>query len=560
MLLETIGVVRDLPRLHEIASVLVRYGMGDLMRRLGVATLLERAGKILHWRESSENEHLEPAERLRRALEELGPTFVKLGQIMATRVDMFPPHWIAEFEKLQHQVTPVGFDEIKLELETVYGESLTTLFREVDSTPLAAASIAQVHAATLHDGSEVILKVRRPGVRGKVEADLRILEHIARLVELEIPESRRYQPVRIVEQFRKSLRREMDLAMEARNIERFARNFEGDPKIKIPRVFWDWTNEMVNVQERIHGIPGTHFREAPLQGLDLTVLASNGADAVLKMILLDGFFHADPHPGNIYFMTDHRIAIIDFGMVGYLSEQRRNQLVDLLAALARKDSDGMLNVLLEWTSDDADMDEHKLAADVGELVLNYENVELKHVNIANVFAEVTAIMRDNSLVLPSDMSLLFKALITLEGLGVQLDPNFHMVEHLTPFVRKVIFARYQPDMLLRRGKHSAVELLHVLTGLPRDLLRLMREARRGRLKIDLDLRRLEQFGYQLDATANRITMGILTASLVIGSAIVMTVQAGPRIMGMSFFGILGFLLAFINSLWIIFSIWRSGKH
>ncbi len=560
MLLETIGVVRDLPRLHEIASVLVRYGMGDMMRRLGVVTLLERAGKILHWRESTENEHLEPAERLRRALEELGPTFVKLGQIMATRVDMFPPHWIAEFEKLQHQVAPVDFAEIRAELEAVYGDSLTSLFREVDAQPLAAASIAQVHPAVLHDGTEVILKVRRPGVRGKVEADLRILEHIARLVELEIPESRRYQPVRIVEQFRKSLRREMDLAMEARNIERFASNFQGDEKIKIPQVYWQWTNEMVNVQERIHGIPGTHFREAPLQGMELSRLAANGADAVLKMILLDGFFHADPHPGNIYFMPDHRIALVDFGMVGYLSEQRRNQLVDLLAALAKRDSEGMLNVLLEWTSDDADIDEHKLATDVSELVLNYEHVELKDVNIANVFAEVTAIMRDNSLVLPSDMSLLFKALITLEGLGVQLDPNFHMVDHLTPFVRKVIFARYQPEVLLRRGKHGAVELLHVLTGLPRDLLRLMREARRGRLRIDLDLRRLEQFGYQLDATANRITMGILTASLVIGSAIVMTVQAGPKIMGMSFFGIAGFLLAFINSVWIVFSIWRSGKH
>lgn len=560
MLLETFGVVRDLPRLHEIASVLVRYGMGDLMRRLGVISLLERAGKVLHWREASEHQHLDPAERLRLALEELGPTFIKLGQILATRVDVFPPQWISEFEKLQHQVAPLPFEQLVPDLEEAYQDTLANLFRYVNPQPLAAASIAQVHEAELLDGSEVVLKIRRPGVRSKIESDLRIMEHVARLIELEIPESRRYQPVQIVEQFRKSLRRELDFAMEARNIERFAKNFADDPMVKIPRVYWEWTNEIVNVQERIHGVPGTHFREAASQGMDLRQLASNGADVVLKMILLDGFFHADPHPGNVYFLPENRIAMIDFGMVGHLSELRRNQLVNLLAALARRDAEAMLNVLLEWTSEDADVDEHKLASDVTELVYNYENVELKNINIGILFAEVTAVMRDNSLVLPPDMTLLFKALITLEGLGAQLDPNFHMVEHLTPFVRKVLLARYQPDALFKRGKHGAMELVQVLTGLPRDLLRLMREARRGRLKIDLDLKRLEQFGYQLDATANRITMGILTASLVIGSSIVMTVEAGPTIFGMSFFGIMGFLLAFLNSVWIVLSIWRSGKH
>ncbi len=559
MIMETFHVMRDLSRLHEITSIFIRYGWGDVARRLGVINLLERAGRILHWQESSDIVQLDPAVRVRLALEELGPTFVKLGQVLATRVDMFPPAWIAEFEKLQSEVPPVPFDLLLPELVNALGAAPLDVFQEVQTEPLAAASIAQVHAARLRDGTEVVLKIRRPGIRHKIEADLRILTHIAQLLESEMPEVRRYQPTQIAVEFTRSLRRELDLALEARNIERFANNFAGDATIVIPKVYWDWTSEIMNVQQRIVGIPGNDLAAVKAAGMDCKLLAARGADAVLKMILIDGYFHADPHPGNVFYLPDNRLAMLDFGMVGRLTHERRNQIVDLLAALARRNEEGMLDVLLEWTGD-ANVDDAKLAADVGDLVVNYENVQLKDIKLSALLQEITMIMREHSLTLPSDLTLLFKTLITLEGFGRQLDPEFHLVGHLAPFVARVIRDRYTPAALWKRGQRNFNELYGFVTGLPRDLGRLIREVRRGRFRIDLDLKRLDHFGQQLDRSANRLTLGIMTASLVIGSSIVMTVEGGPTLFGLPLFGLLGFLLAFINSVWIIISIWRSNRH
>lgn len=559
MLWETISVVRDLPRLHEIASVLIRYGWGDLVRLLGIGGMLERAGRVLHWQSASEISQLDAPVRIRLALQELGPTFVKLGQLLATRVDMFPPHWIAEFEKLHSQVPAVPYERMHPELVAALGGEPAELFASFDPVPIAAASIAQVYRATLKDGTPVVVKARRPGIESVIHADLRIVEHAARLLKSEVPESRRYDPVQIVSQFRRSLGRELDLAKEARNIDQFARHFADDPLVKIPRVYWAFTSNHVNVQEEITGLSGVaqdRLREA---GLDPKLLASRGADAVLQMVLVNGYFHADPHPGNVLFLPGNRIGMIDFGMVGMLTESRRGQIVDLLHALVRKDEQGVLQVLLDWSTD-SNVDEERLAYDVTELLQSYDNLQLKDVKIGALLNDITALMRENDLLLPADLILLFKTLITLEGLGQQLDPEFHMIDHVTPFVEQVIQQRYTPRALFARGRRSVREALEVVADLPRDLRHLLRDARRGRVKVDLELKRLDHFGHQLDSASNRLTMGILTASLVIGSSIIMTVEGGPELLGLPLFGLLGFLIAFFNSVWIVFSIWRSGKH
>jgi ubiquinone biosynthesis protein len=559
MLWETLSVVRDLPRLHEIASVMIRYGWGDIVRVLGISGALERAGRVLHWHSTSEIAHLEAPVRIRRALEELGPTFVKLGQLLATRVDMFPPHWIAEFEKLHSQVPAVPFDALRADLVAAIGGEPEAVFAAFDRQPIAAASIAQVYRARLQDGTQVVVKIRRPGIEGVIRADLRILDHAARLLESEMPDIRRYDPVQIVSQFRRSLYRELDLAKEARNLDQFSRHFADEPLVKIPRVYWAFSNQRVIVQEEIIGVAGIapdRLREA---GLDPKLLAARGADAVLRMVLVNGFFHADPHPGNMLFLPENRIGMIDFGMVGMLTETRRNQIVDLLHALTRKDEQALLQVLLDWSGDMV-QDEDRLAYDVAELLQSYDDLQLKDVHIGGLLNDITALMRDNNLVLPADLTLLFKTLITLEGLGQQLDPRFHMIDHITPFVERVIQQRYTPGALMARGRKSVREALEVLADLPRDFRHLLRDARRGRVKVDLDLKRLDHFGHQLDRASNRLTMGILTASLVVGSSIIMTVKGGPQLFGLPLFGLLGFLIAFFNSLWIIFSIWRSGKH
>jgi ubiquinone biosynthesis protein len=562
MLRQTLGIVRELPRLHEIASVFIRHGLGEFVHRIGIAGVLERAGHLLHRSPVAEQVTLEPAQRMRMALEELGPTFVKLGQVMATRVDLFPPRWIAELEKLHADVPAVPFEALLPQLESALGRSPFEVFRDIDTRAHGAASIAQVHRARLEDGTPVVLKVRRPGVREKIDADLRLLRRVAELIESEMPEARRYRPAEIAEQFARSLEREADFATETRNIERFAKNFAGDPHIVIPRIYPQWTSDVLLVQEHVEGIPGTDLRAVESAGLDRKLLAARGAQAFLKMILLDGFFHADPHPGNVFFLPGNRIVLIDFGMVGRLSAQRRAQVVDLMAGLARMDEAPMLEVLLDWAGE-AYVDEARLAADVNELAFEYEGAPLKDIRMGTVIRQFTGIVRSHSIVLPSDLSLMLKALITMEGLARQYDAQFHITEHLGPVVRRALAVRYQPAEIVRRGRGAVSEFVSVLGSVPRDLARLLREARRGKTRIDLDLKRLDSFGRQLDRTLDRVAVGIMTASLVIGSAIVLTVRDGPVLFGIPVLpaiGLLGYILAVINSLWIVYGIWRSGRE
>jgi ubiquinone biosynthesis protein len=561
MLRQTLGIMRELPRLHEIASVFIRHGLGDFVQRIGIASVLERAGHLLRF-EVNETVRLDPAQRMRMALEELGPTFVKLGQVMATRVDLFPPRWIAEFERLHADVPAVPFEELLPDLERALGRSPFEVFRDIDTRAWGAASIAQVHRAKLQDGTPVVLKVRRPGVREKIDADLRLLRRVSELIESEIPEARRYHPAQIADQFAKSLERESDFGTETRNIERFAKNFAGDPYIVIPRIYPEYTSDVLLVQEHVEGIPATDIAGVERANLDKKLLAARGVDAFLKMILLDGFFHADPHPGNVFYLLDNRIVIIDFGMVGRLSPQRRAQVIDLLGGLARMAEEPMLEVLLDWAGD-AYVDEQKLANDVNEMVFDYEGVPLKDIRVGNVIRQFAGIVREHSIVLPSDLSLMFKALITLEGLGRQYDPDFHIINHLTPLVKSALAERYQPRELMRRGRTVVSEFMNVVGGVPRDLARLLREARRGKTRIDLDLKRLDSFGRQLDRTLDRVAVGILTASLVIGSAIVLTVHDGPTVWGIPLLpalGLVGYVMAFLNSVWIVYGIWRSGRE
>jgi len=558
MLSDALHAIRDLPRLHEIASVLIRHGFGDLVGRAGITGALERAGQALRKTPSEPVLKLSAAARARLALGELGPTFVKLGQVLATRVDLLPPEWIAEFERLQSQVPPVSFDILLPQLEEALGASPLTLFRDVQPTPLGSASIAQVHAARLQDGTPVVLKVMRPGIRPKIEADVRLLAGIAALVEAEMPEVRRFQPVRMVAEFSRSIQRELDLSLEARSQQRFAENFAGDPNVVIPHVYWDYTRHNVNVQERIEGVPGTDLAGVDAAGLDRRELARRGADAVLKMILEHGYFHADPHPGNVFYLPGNRLAIIDFGMVGRLTADRRRQIVDMLSGLTRRDESDVVEVLLEWVRD-GEVDETQLASDIAELIFDYDNLPLKDVRLAGLLQEVAAIVRRHSIVLPSDLAMLFKALISLEGLGRRLDPEFQLVSHMTPFLQRLITRRYRPRALMQSGRRHLLELASMAGRAPRDLRQLIKSVRRGHFKLEMDLKRLDRFGHQLDRSANRLTVGIVTAALIVGSSIVMTVQGGPTIFGLPLFGFLGFTLAFLGGVWLLLSIWRSGR-
>lgn len=557
MLLEGLTAARDIGRMQNIASVLIRYGFGDVVRRMGLAGALRGAGKVLPLDQLSELVQLPTPVRVRRALEDMGPTFVKLGQILATRVDIFGPEWIAEFSRLQGNMPAVDFGKLRAQVEEDLGGAPEVVFARFDTDPIAAASIAQVHRATLHDGTEVVVKLRRPGIEPIVDADMRLLQRLAQIAEDESPELRRYRPVAVVRQFRASMTRELDLAAECRHAERIAASFIDHDELVVPRVHWAYTGKRMNVQDFIDGIRMSDIEAIDAAGLDRPLIARRGGQAVLKMMFEDGFFHADPHPGNVFCLPDSRIALIDYGMVGRLSERRRAQVVTLLHGAVQRDVERVTDVLLEWAGEGA-ADEEQLAQDIDAFIDQYHGVPLEQLQLSAMLVDVTGVLRQNHLALPPDLALLIKVFITLEGMGRRLDPDFDMVGESRPFLQRAMLARFAPDAVMRKGWQMLSETALVAAELPRDARRLLRTAREGRLGVKVDIERLKHFGEQVDHSANRLTVGLVTSALIVGSSIALTVDAGPTLVGLPLFGLMGFIGAGVGGVWLLVSIWRSG--
>ncbi|MDO9167873.1 MAG: AarF/UbiB family protein [Methylobacter sp.] len=558
MLWEMLNAARDLGRVHDIASVLIRYGFGSFVRGLGMGKALERAGRVLHWQHVDEYVNLDTPQRMRRVLEELGPTFIKLGQILATRVDLFSPQYIAEFEKLQDQVPPMSFEELLPQLEEDLGGSIDEFFAHVDRQPLAAASIAQVHKAVLKNGTPVILKIRRPGLRKIIEADLRLLQRIVDIAESESPEIRRFHPKEVLRQFNQSLHRELDLAAESRNAERVAANLVDDVNIKIPKVYWQWTCERLNVQEYIQGIQGRDLDAVDKAGLNRKLLADRGTQAVMKMIMADGFFHADPHAGNVFYLQDNKLAFIDFGMVGRLTEERREQVVSLLYSMINHLPTKVAEILEDW-SDNIYTDEQVLTIEIEAFVDQYSSLALKDLSITSMMSDLMTILRDHKLILPADLALLVKTYITLDGLGRHLNPEFNILVFAEPYVQKIMMERYRPEAIARRSWRNLISVTDLLSSLPKDLRRLLRASRKGAFQVDITVKHLGQYVNHIDNAISRLTMGIVIAALIIGSSIIMTVTGGPEIFGLPAFGFLGYSFATIGGIWLLLSIWQSGK-
>jgi ubiquinone biosynthesis protein len=548
MLAALAGPARDLGRLQEIGAVLLRYGFRDFARRLGIR---------MPWKADAAAPALEAPARARLALQDLGPTFVKLGQILATRVDLFPPEWIAELEKLQDQAPASPFAAVQAQLTEDLGALPETVFSSFERTPVAAGSVAQVHRARLADGTPVAIKVRRPGIRPVVEADLRLLARLAGLLEAHVGDFARFHAREVVRQFTRTMRAELDLEAECRNAERVAQSFRGNPAIVVPKVYWEWTGERVNVQAFIEGTPSRDPAALAAAGLDRRVLAHRGAQAMLKMVLEDGFFHADPHPGNLFYLPGNRVAFIDFGMAGHLSERRRDELVRLLAGLVERDADSVVDVLLEWAGA-GHLDAETLAVDIDAFIDRYHGVALQDLRMGAMLADMTALLREHGLALPADLALVLKACATLETYGRELDPDFDMVGEAEPFLRAATLARSGPAGLAKRGWRTAAALAEIAGHLPQDLRELIRSARAGRMRVHVDLTSLQGFGRQVDTSANRLAIGIVTAALIVGSSIVMTVEGGPTLLGLPLLGALGFAGALIGGGWLLLSILRSG--
>jgi len=365
-----------------------------------------------------------------------------------------------------------------------------------------------------------------------------------------------------VREFTLSLRRELDFAAECRNAERVARSFADRPEIIVPGIHWEWCGERLNVQDYVDGIAGRDLAGADAAGLDRRLLARRGAAAVLKMMLEDGLFHADPHPGNVFYLPGERIAFIDFGMVGRLSGARRYEVALLLHGLVEGDADAVAEVLLDWRSGDegdAEADPARLRFEIEAFVDQYKGVPLKQLDMSAMLNDLVAILREHGLALPPDLVLLFKAFITLEGLGRQLDPDFDMASEAAPYLRRVMLSHRAPAAVARRGWRALGGAVDLLAGLPQDLSRLLRAGRRGKLQVQVEVVALQRFADQIDRAVSRMTLGIVTAALIIGTAILMTVVRDPALAGLRTLGLLGFLGAVLGGLWVLVSVWRSGR-
>ena len=558
MLKETLSAARDLGRLHEIATVLIRWGFGDVVNRLGMARILERAGKVLHWKDIQGIAETSTPERLCHAMEELGPTFVKLGQVLSTRMDLFPEDWITAFEGLQDNVPALPYEVLEPDLRDALGDDPEVVFKSLEKEAIAAASIAQVYRAVTHDDEVVAVKVRRPNIMGRIEKDLRLLHRLAEIAASNIEEIARFHPADIVHQFAQSLRRELDLETECRFAERIANNLQQERYIQIPKVYWQWTSETINVQEFIDGVRGTDLKQLEVEGFDKKIIAKNGADAVLKMVIRDGLFHADPHLGNMICLPGNRIALIDFGMVGRLTDQRRDEVTDLLFALVKKDPQGVLEVVLLWNPD-ANIQETRLYADIDDFLDAYHGLDLKDLRFTDLLTDLVRIIRTNELVMPPDLTLLIKAFITLEGVGHRLDPEFNIVSEATPYITQIIHRRYRPDVLAKKGFDQSAEFLANVADLPKEARDLIRSLKRGGLQINVDMTRLDHFGHQVDRAASRLTIGIVIASLIIGTSIVTATQPETTVLGLPLWGIVGFITTALGGIWLLISIWRGSR-
>ncbi|MCR2765023.1 AarF/ABC1/UbiB kinase family protein [Microbacterium sp. zg.B48] len=510
-------------RYQEIADTLARHGLGFLVGAIGAGRWVapRRAG-----RERPQDPPYTVPQRVRIALEELGPTFIKLGQLLSTRPDLLPPAYIVELSKLQDSAPPIPPDQVRDAVWRELGAEPEQLFATFDWVPLASASIGQAHAATLQDGTSVVVKIRRPDAVRQVQEDLEILNNLAyRATRLWAP-ARTYDVRGIVQEFSRTLRAELDYLREAGNAERFAELFADQPAVLIPRVFRDRTTSRVLTLERMSGIKINDLAGLEAAGVDRAALARAGAEVMLRMIFEFRFFHADPHPGNLFVQPDGGIALIDFGMVGELSEQLRDRFADFLIAFTLRNADALADALVNVSLTRGSVDRDQLRVALVSFIELYADRPLSEVNFARLATELLVVVREQRLQLPREVSLIFKVLIVIQGIGVQLDPDFDLTAVLAPYARTLIQQRFSPSEIAKRVARASADAGALLLELPTQLRKALDVLDRNGAEVHLRAAELEPLVARTERIGNRLVAGVVTAALI--NAVGQIVARGNR--------------------------------
>ncbi|WLV24390.1 AarF/ABC1/UbiB kinase family protein [Aciduricibacillus chroicocephali] len=550
--------LRHTKRLQEILNAFLRNGLSHFLHRIGLTNRVkdEEADPEINMNTK------DIGVKLRRSLQELGPAFIKLGQMASTRRDFVPEEIAHELEKLQDEVESISFEKIRSIVEQELGNSLENLFKSFSEIPLATASIGQVHLAELHTGEHVAIKVQRPDIKPIVENDLEILHGITGLMESRLKWAKNYHLQKRLDEFADSLREELDYRIEGRNCDRISKQFEKDKTVHIPKIYWEFTTKNVLTMERIQGIKVTNVAKLEAAGLNRKLIAKRLADSIFQQVLMAGTFHGDPHAGNIFVMPGNVISYIDFGMVGKMSEDLRYHFVSLLLDLKKGDSRGIINTFQKMDILEDEENTYSLQKDLDMLIAKYYDVSLSNISLGNVMGEIFVIAYRNKVQLPEGITLLGKAILTMEDIMDKLDPSFSIMKAVEPFAEKLVKERYRPDNIARHAWDRMLEDTEILFSLPRNLRDIMGLVKKGKIRLDINVTELQTLLLRMDKISNRVSFSIillafsiLMAGLIIGASISGQTTMLWRLPVIE----IGSIIASLMFLFMVFSIFRSGR-
>lgn len=565
MAIRKIGVAsrtyRHVNRYRQILTVLFRYGFGGLVDALRIGQYLEVGWQLITREHHEQLAKLSAYERIRLALADLGPTFIKLGQVLSTRPDLVPLDLCHELRKLQQAIPPFPFKQVKETVEEDLGQPLADVFDSFEERSIAAASIGQVHRARLKNGEDVVVKVRRPNIEDMVEIDLEVLLHLATLVERHLEEWRAQRPSRIVEEFQRVIDRELDFTAEAAHIERFAAMFHDDPTVYVPKVFRAQTTERVLTLEYLDVTPVTDVDHLVKAGFDPRVIARRGTELTLKQIFVHGFFHADPHPGNAFVLPGNVICLLDFGMVGRLDREGRERFADLIHAVAQRDSVAATAAVLQLTTyeEDTDLNVRQVEAELAEFIDIHIPTKLADLNFSKLLWGLMELVQRHRLTIPPDLVMMMKAAATAERLLTRLDPELNVITAAKPYVQRIKVNRFKPTRLAREVFHSGSELLQLAREIPGGLRDLLRLAKRGELRIGFEHRGLDETLKTHERVANRVSFAIVVAALIVGSSLLVQAGIPPTWNDIPIIGLAGYIAAGILGMLLLISIIRHGQ-
>ena len=552
---------RHLRRYDQIGRILTRYGFGHILTQLGIGRVITPGLERLRF-SSSEVLHATPAERMRMAVEELGPTFIKLGQILSTRGDLLPAEFIRELEKLQDTVPPTDFALIQAEVEKELKSPIDQVFPTFDPVPVASASLGQVHIATLPGGEEVAVKVLRPGVDKLIETDLDILLELAALAEKRTEWGEYYGVRSLAQEFADTLRAEQNYEQEGHNIDRYREIFAGEGHVCIPEVYWETTTRRVLTMERIQGIKITDVDALDAAGLDRETIASRNIAILLQAVLQEGFFHADPHAGNFMVLPNEVIAMMDFGIMGHLDHAQRLGLVQFFVGLFGGDTERVVDAMAELGIATRAADKRKLVRDLDRLRLRYYGLELEKIRARSFIEDLMGVAFSYRLKMPSDLVLVFKTIAMLEGISLQLDPDMNVFQEVEPYVRDALLELQSPVVRLKEIVDQMREASEAMMMLPKQLQRMLEQIEAGDSNLSMTLKGLDEPARRITAAANRLVLAILAVAFVVGPALML-----PRLaevlpewqVAATLLILTGFAMSLFLTFVLVLSIWRSGR-